>query len=78
VAKCNVPARGWVNGVGGCPNVGGICIACTMPGFPDHFLPFMDSSPLMRLSTHGGRFVYGPVLRRFRERNMRKLERTGA
>ena len=43
VAKCNVPARGWVNGVGGCPNVGGICIACTMPGFPDHFLPFMDS-----------------------------------
>ena len=34
VAKCNVPARGWVNGVGGCPNVGGICIACTMPGLP--------------------------------------------
>ena len=59
VAKCNVPARGWVNGVGGCPNVGGICIACTMPGFPDHFLPFMDSSPLTRLSTGGGRFLYG-------------------
>jgi hydrogenase small subunit len=77
VAKCNVPARGWVNGVGGCPNVGGICIACTMPGFPDRFLPFMDSSPLTRLTTHGGRFVYGPVLRRFRERTMRKLERTG-
>ena len=51
MAKCNVPARGWVNGVGGCPNVGGICIACTMPGFPDHFLPFMDSSPYMRLTT---------------------------
>ena len=42
---CNVPARGWVNGVGGCPNVGGICIACTMPGFPDRDLPFMDSHP---------------------------------
>ena len=31
----------------------------------------------MRLSTSGGRFVYGPVLRRFRERSMRKLERSG-
>ena len=77
VAKCNVPARGWVNGVGGCPNVGGICIACTMPGFPDHFLPFMDSSPYTRLTTGGSRFLYGPVLRRMRNRTIRKLERTG-
>ena len=23
VVKCNVPKRGWINGVGGCPNVGG-------------------------------------------------------
>ena len=64
VAKCNVLARGWVNGVGGCPNVGGTCMACTMPGFPDHFLPFMDSGPFMRWSTSGSRFLYGPVLRR--------------
>ena len=42
VVKCNVPVRGWVNGIGGCPNVGGICMACTMPGFPDKFMPFMD------------------------------------
>jgi hydrogenase small subunit len=28
VAKCNVTQRGWINGIGGCPNVGGICIAC--------------------------------------------------
>ena len=34
VVKCNVPKRGWVNGIGGCPNVGGICIGCTMPGSP--------------------------------------------
>ena len=45
VVKCNVPKRGWINGVGGCPNVGGICIACTMPGFPDKFMPFMDEPP---------------------------------
>jgi hydrogenase large subunit len=32
-------------GIGGCPNVGGICIGCTMPGFPDKFMPFMDAPP---------------------------------
>ncbi|MEV6302413.1 hydrogenase expression protein HypE [Actinoplanes sp. NPDC051861] len=42
VVRCNVAKRGWVNGVGGCPNVGGICIGCTMPGFPDKFMPFME------------------------------------
>jgi hydrogenase small subunit len=42
VVRCNVPKRGWINGVGGCPNVGGICIGCTMPGFPDKFMPFME------------------------------------
>lgn len=48
VVKCNVPKRGWMNGIGGCPNVGGICIACTMPGFPDKFMPFMDEPPAGR------------------------------
>jgi hydrogenase small subunit len=42
VVNCNVPRRGWMGGVGGCPNVGGICIGCTMPGFPDAFMPFMS------------------------------------
>jgi hydrogenase small subunit len=46
VVKCNVPKRGWINGVGGCPNVGGICIGCTMPGFPDKFMPFMEPQAL--------------------------------
>ena len=45
VVKCNVPVRGWNNGIGGCPNVGGICMACTMPGFPDKYMPFMDEDP---------------------------------
>ena len=51
VVKCNVTKRGWMDGVGGCPNVGGICIACTMPGFPDKFMPFMDEPPGSKLST---------------------------
>jgi hydrogenase small subunit len=52
VVQCNVPKRGWMNGIGGCPNVGGICIGCTMPGFPDKFMPFMDEPPGAKLSTN--------------------------
>jgi hydrogenase small subunit len=43
VVDCNVGKRGWMSGIGGCANVGGICIGCTMPGFPDRFMPFMDA-----------------------------------
>src|SRR5579864_4038952 len=65
VVKCNVPKRGWINGVGGCPNVGGICIACTMPGFPDKFMPFMDEPPGARVSTTASG-MYGTVIRSLR------------
>jgi hydrogenase small subunit len=71
VVKCSVPARGWVNGIGGCPNVGGICNACTSPGFPDRFMPFMEPSRLGRVAASSGRFLYGPALRYLRERRMR-------
>ena len=51
VVQCNVGKRGWMNGIGGCPNVGGVCIGCTMPGFPDKFMPFMDEPPGANMST---------------------------
>jgi hydrogenase small subunit len=72
VTMCNVPIRGWVGGVGGCPNVGGICIACTMPGFPDKFMPFMEPNPLGLLGARGARFTYGPFLRRLRQSAIRR------
>jgi hydrogenase small subunit len=72
VAKCNVPVRGWAGGVGGCPNVGGICMACTMPGFPDRFMPFMEPTPLGAASASARRFTYGPVLGLMRRRAMRR------
>jgi hydrogenase small subunit len=50
VVQCNVGRRGWMGGIGGCPNVGGICIGCTMPGFPDKFMPFMNQPPGSLLS----------------------------
>ena len=72
VVSCNVPIRGWVGGVGGCPNVGGICMACTMPGFPDKFMPFMEPNPLGLLAATGARFTYGPALRALRRRAIRR------
>src|SRR5579864_8435135 len=65
VVNCNVPKRGWMAGIGGCPNVGGICIGCTMPGFPDKFMPFMDEPPGARVSTQGIG-VYGKAIRALR------------
>ncbi len=61
VVNCNVPKRGWMAGIGGCPNVGGICIGCTMPGFPDKFMPFMDEPPGGKIST-GVVGVYGRTI----------------
>jgi hydrogenase small subunit len=61
VVNCNVPKRGWMAVIGGCPNVGGICIGCTMPGFPDKFMPFMDEPPGAKLSTKLLR-TYGTVV----------------
>ena len=65
VVNCNVPKRGWMAGIGGCPNVGGICIGCTMPGFPDKFMPFMDAPPGGMVSSSIS-VSYGRVIRRLR------------
>jgi hydrogenase small subunit len=65
VVNCNVTKRGWMAGIGGCPNVGGICIACTMPGFPDKFMPFMDEPPGAMISSTLVN-VYGRIIRNLR------------
>jgi hydrogenase small subunit len=74
VVQCNVGKRGWMGGVGGCPNVGGICIGCTMPGFPDKFQPFMDQPPGSLLSSAAVQ-TYGKAilaLRRFTQASLNK------
>lgn len=74
VVQCNVGKRGWIGGVGGCPNVGGVCIGCTMPGFPDKFMPFLEMPPGAHLSTTAvvtyGRTVR--ALRKFTQASMNK------
>jgi hydrogenase small subunit len=75
VVQCNVGKRGWMAGIGGCPNVGGICIGCTMPGFPDKFMPFMAQPPGSLLSasaiTAYGRTIR--ALRRFTQGSLNKV-----
>lgn len=74
VVQCNVPARGWMGGVGGCPSVGGICIGCTMPGFPDKFIPFMNQPPGSLLSSEAVQ-TYGKTvnaLRKFTQASLNK------
>jgi hydrogenase small subunit len=74
VVQCNVPKRGWIGGVGGCPNVGGVCIGCTMPGFPDKFMPFLDTPPGALLSSTAI-VTYGTAvraLRRFTQGSLNK------
>jgi hydrogenase small subunit len=75
VVQCNVGKRGWTSGIGGCPNVGGICIGCTMPGFPDKFMPFMNQPPGSLLSSTAvqtyGRAIH--ALRRFTQESLNKV-----
>jgi hydrogenase small subunit len=72
VVQCNVPKRGWMNGIGGCPNVGGICIGCTMPGYPDKFMPHMDEPPGAHMSTSAV-LVYGRTVRALRHFTMASM-----
>jgi hydrogenase small subunit len=65
VVQCNVGKRGWMGGVGGCANWGGVCIGCTMPGFPDKFMPFLDMPPGAQLSSAAVQ-IYGRTVRALR------------
>jgi hydrogenase small subunit len=74
VVQCNITARGAVNHVGGCMNVGGICIGCTMPGFPDKFAPFYKAPPGSFISGTASRTV-GSFIRPLRRISQRDRNR---
>jgi hydrogenase small subunit len=65
VVQCNITSRGSINHMGGCMNVGGICIGCTMPGFPDRFAPFYKKPGGTLVSSTASR-TYGALIRRLR------------
>ena len=55
-------------------NAGGICIGCTMPGFPDKFAPFYQSPPGSYVSGHTARLV-GSFIRPLRRITQRDRNR---
>ena len=57
VVNCNITERGAVGHMGGCMAAGGVCIGCTMPGFPDKFTPFYKRPPGSTVSTTASRLV---------------------
>ena len=71
VVQCNMVSRGAIGHNGGCMNTGGICIGCTMPGFPDAFAPFYKKAPGTMVSSNisrgAGSFI--SYLRRFTQRS---------
>nr|MDQ3040499.1 hypothetical protein [Pseudomonadota bacterium] len=55
VVQCNIVQRGAMGHAGGCMRTGGICIGCTMPGFPDAFAPFYKAPPGTLISSTASR-----------------------
>jgi hydrogenase small subunit len=74
VVQCNITSRGAINHMGGCMNTGGICIGCTMPGFPDKFSPFYKRPPGTVVSGTASRIV-GSFIRPLRRISQRDRNR---
>ncbi len=74
VVNCNIVKRGAINHMGGCMEAGGVCIGCTMPGFPDKFSPFYKTPPGSIMSTTASRTL-GSVVRRLRQLSNENLNR---
>jgi hydrogenase small subunit len=74
IVNCNIVQRGAINHMGGCMRAGGVCIGCTMPGFPDKFSPFYKTPPGAIASTFAAKSV-GMVIRRLRRLSNREANR---
>lgn len=75
VVNCNIARRGAINHMGGCMNVGGVCIGCTMPGFPDRFSPFYQRAPGTLVSSSASR-THGTIIRNLRRLTNKFMNRS--
>jgi hydrogenase small subunit len=76
VVQCNMASRGAINGIGGCMQSGGVCIGCTMPGFPDKFAPFLAKPPGAEVSAFLARRVAGAITKPLRGITQRDKNRS--
>ena len=74
VVNCNITERGAVGHMGGCMVAGGVCIGCTMPGFPDKFTPFYKRPPGSTISSAASRLL-GSFVRPLRRLSQRERNR---
>lgn len=75
VVQCNINRRGAIGHMGGCMHVGAPCIGCTMPGFPDSFVPFYKKPPGTFLSSNLSR-VNGFFMTKLRRMTQKFHNRT--
>src|SRR5215213_1385117 len=77
VVNCNIVSRGFQSHMGGCMAAGGPCIGCTMPGFPDKFVPFYEAPPGTFVSGSASRLLGSFVrpLRRISQRDRNREPR---
>lgn len=74
VVNCNITERGASGHMGGCMVAGGVCIGCTMPGFPDKFTPFYKRPPGSTMSSSASRLV-GSFVRPLRRISQKERNR---
>lgn len=62
ITHCDVPKRGFIDGVGGCTTLGAPCIGCTEPDFPDKpFGPFLAKAPAVAFLADAWKGTWGHV-----------------
>jgi hypothetical protein len=47
-------------------------MACTMPGFPDKYMPLLDTGAKGKVIAAASRFAYGPALKTLRKQSMKR------
>jgi hydrogenase small subunit len=47
-------------------------MACTMPGFPDKYMPLFDTGLKGKAIAAASRFAYGPALKQLRNQSMKR------
>ena len=74
ITHCDVPRRGFIDGIGGCPTIGSICIGCTEPEFPDGpFSPVFKKAPPGVFASEAVRDILGKIYALLHRLKRRKI-----